>query len=59
LPVLAEAYKATENIKYSSLSIVEEKLLERQVDVLRDTGCTAAAVVKRDLVLDDRLTVEY
>jgi hypothetical protein len=55
LPVLAEACNATESMKHSTLPIVKGKLFDRQIDVLRDTGCTAV-VVKRDLVPD--LSVE-
>ena len=55
LPVLAEACSVEYDAKQSTLPLTKGKLFDRNVDVLRDTGCTAI-VVKRDLVSDDRLT---
>ena len=55
LPVLAEACNVGDTVRQHNLPVVKGKLFGKEVNVLRDTGCTAI-VVKKDLVPDDRLT---
>jgi hypothetical protein len=55
LPVLGEACDARTGLKRPTLPVVQGKVFGKDINVLRDTGCTAI-VVKRDLVPEEKLT---